>query len=134
RAHGREGRGGKRNIYRPPLSSSLPTGERTRALQTIGHCTERLIAGESPLIVFSDHHRAQVALGVVPELVQKLIADIEQTGGAAKVIGAGGRISGGGMVFALHQKRSTLTNLAKKHGFQLTTRIAKTSIAAWQSG
>jgi mevalonate kinase len=42
-----------------------------------------------------------VKLGVVPETVQKLIENIEKTGGVAKVIGAGGRTGGAGIVLAL---------------------------------
>ncbi len=69
-------------------------------LQVIADCTDRLLSGESPLTVFPDHHRAQVVLGVVPSAVQDLIAEIERGGGAAKVIGAGGRTGGGGMALA----------------------------------
>ena len=68
------------------------------AIQTIGHCTDRILAGEPIATVMKDHHRAQVALGVVPAKTQKIIADIEAQGGSAKVIGAGGRTGGGGMV------------------------------------
>jgi mevalonate kinase len=68
------------------------------ALETIGTCTERIIRGEDLKRVMRDHHRAQVALGVVPKEVQSLIEEIEKKGGAAKVIGAGGRTGGGGMV------------------------------------
>lgn len=116
------------NPHPHPLPSK---GEGMRALQTIAHCTERLLAGESPITVFRDHHRAQVALGVVPEPVQALIADIERAGGAAKVVGAGGRSSegtkipsearsaepreGGGMVLALHQKPEKLHAIAQQH-------------------
>lgn len=71
------------------------------SLQIIGQCTERLLSGESPMTVFPDHHRAQVTLGVVPESVQTLIANIEKSGGAAKVLGAGARTGGGGMILAL---------------------------------
>ncbi len=71
------------------------------AIETIGNCTERILSGEALKSVMHDHHRAQVALGVVPEHAQKIIADIEAAGGAAKVIGAGGRTGGGGMVLAI---------------------------------
>lgn len=71
------------------------------ALETIGRCTERMLAKEDPIEVFRDHHKAQVALGVVPKKVQSLIAALESAGGAAKVIGAGGRTGGGGMVLAI---------------------------------
>lgn len=114
--------------------NSLSLRERARvrgATQAIAHCTERLLAGESPFTVFPDHHRAQVALGVVPKPVQDLIAEIESSGGVAKVIGAGGRSSegmkipsearsaeprgGGGMVLALHQNTEKLLTIAQQH-------------------
>ncbi len=43
-------------------------------IEKIGECTQRLADGESPSAVFPDHHRAQVALGVVPPQVQQMIA------------------------------------------------------------
>lgn len=104
--------------------NSLSPRERTRmrsALHSIARCTERLITGESPFTVFPDHHRAQVALGVVPKPAQDLITDIKKTGGAAKIIGAGGRISGGGMILALHQKPETLHTIAKRHNMPTIT-------------
>lgn len=86
------------------------------ALETIGRCTERLLAGESPLIVLPDHHRAQVALGIVPKHVQILIHNIEKSGGAAKVIGAGSRTGGGGVVLVLAKNARTL---AASYGYSL---------------
>lgn len=71
------------------------------ALDVIGGCTERILKGEDLKTVMRDHHRAQVTLGVVPETTQAVIREIEAKGGAAKVIGAGGRTGGGGMVLAL---------------------------------
>lgn len=71
------------------------------AIEAIGQCTERLLKGEDLKTVMRDHHRAQVVLGVVPEATQKIIAKIEAAGGAAKVIGAGARTGGGGIVLAL---------------------------------
>jgi mevalonate kinase len=71
-------------------------------LQEIARCTERLREGTEPLsAIIRDHHRAQVALGVVPPEVQKKIAELEAQGKAAKVIGAGGRTGGGGMVLVV---------------------------------
>jgi mevalonate kinase len=75
--------------------------ELKNAIREIGDCSRLLSKGASPLTIFPRHHRAQVELGVVPEVVQKLIEEIERTGGAAKVIGAGGRTGGAGMVLAL---------------------------------
>jgi mevalonate kinase len=80
------------------------------SIKKIGECTDRLLQGESPLAVFPDHHRAQIALGVVPQNVQDLIAQIEKKGGAAKVIGAGGRTGGGGMVLAVGIDTGTIEN------------------------
>jgi mevalonate kinase len=71
------------------------------AINVIGNCTERLLKGEPLHAIMRDHQQAQVALGIVPEAVQKMIADIEAQGGAAKIIGAGARTGGGGMVLVL---------------------------------
>ena len=71
------------------------------ALDTIADCAKRLAEGEELHTVMQDHHKAQVELGVVPEKVQTFISEIENKGGSAKVIGAGGRTGGGGMVLAL---------------------------------
>ena len=78
-------------------------------LETIGECTERLAIGENLQNVLRKHHRAQVALGVVPEAVQELIAEIERAGGAGKVLGAGARTGGGGIVLALGKKEELIS-------------------------
>jgi mevalonate kinase len=71
------------------------------ALQTIGTCTERLTKGEALRSVMWDHHRAQVTLGVVTPAAQKIIAEIESRGGSAKVLGAGARTGGCGMILSI---------------------------------
>ncbi len=71
------------------------------AIQVIGNCTERLLKGEPLHTVMRDHHKAQVALGIVPDSTRKIIDQCESEGGSAKVIGAGGRTGGGGMVLAI---------------------------------
>jgi mevalonate kinase len=81
------------------------------AIDTIGKCTERLAEGEDLKAVMRDHHRAQVALGVVPPHVASFIEAIEKLGGCAKVIGAGGRTGGGGMVLAIHENPSEIHKL-----------------------
>lgn len=70
-------------------------------LEVIGACAGRILQGENIKDVIRDHHRAQVALGVVPKETQEIIAGIERNGGAAKVLGAGARTGGGGMVLVL---------------------------------
>jgi len=62
-----------------------------------------------------EHHRAQVALGVVPESVQKLVEKIESSGGSAKIIGAGGRTGGGGMLLVLHEDRKKILRAVPTH-------------------
>jgi mevalonate kinase len=95
-----------------------------QALISIGKCTERLRKVEDPersrrgediRSIFHSHHRAQVALGVVPKPVQGLIKEIERLGGAAKVLGAGGRTGGGGTVLALHRNPDLILPMARKH-------------------
>ena len=100
----------------PELVSWMKSQQSTvkTQLERIGRCTERLIGGESPMTVFRDHHQAQVALGVVPERVQDLIREIERNEGSAKVIGAGGRTGGAGMVLALHKHTAIVEKLAEK--------------------
>ncbi len=71
------------------------------SLEAIDRCTHRLIEGESLPLVMREHNKAQIALGVVPPDIRELIAAIEQIDGAAKVIGAGSRTGGAGMVLAL---------------------------------
>src|SRR3989338_2730587 len=70
-------------------------------LKVIASCTGRLMRGEPFDIIMREHHKAQVALGVVPPEAQQLIAAIESAGGAGKVIGAGSRTGGAGMVLAI---------------------------------
>ncbi len=76
------------------------------ALATIGDCTKRLkllIANTDGLQhIIRDHNAAQQALGVVSDKAKSLIKIIEQEGGAAKVIGAGGRTGGSGMVLVIN--------------------------------
>lgn len=96
-----------------------------QALATIGKCTERLRRGEDIRTVFHDHHKAQVALGVIPAAVQTLIKEIERLGGAAKVLGAGGRTGGGGLahrslggggtVLALHKNTDLILPVIRKN-------------------
>lgn len=70
-------------------------------LKRIGSCTERILKNEDLKAIIRDHHRAQIALGVVPPHAQKMIEDIESKGGAGKIIGAGSRTGGGGMILSI---------------------------------
>lgn len=71
------------------------------ALAQIGSCTERLAADGDLATIVREHHQAQLKLGVVTPRAGSLIANIQAAGGAAKVLGAGARTGGGGMILAL---------------------------------
>ncbi|MFH0769932.1 MAG: hypothetical protein V1926_00990 [Candidatus Peregrinibacteria bacterium] len=86
-----------------------------QALMMIGKCAERLQKGEDIRTVLRDHHRAQIALGVVPKPVQMLIKEIERLGGAAKVLGAGGKSGGGGIIWAIHKNPILILPFIRKH-------------------
>ncbi|MBI1813160.1 hypothetical protein HY285_04845 [Candidatus Peregrinibacteria bacterium] len=87
--------------------------------EIIGRCTERIEGGEPLASVIPDHHRAQVALGVVPQRVQRLIEGMEEMRGAAKVIGAGGRTGCSGVVLGLHKDSEALRFISERSGFSI---------------
>jgi hydroxymethylglutaryl-CoA synthase len=63
------------------------------------------------------NHRLLVRLGVTPERVQRFIADVEKTGGAAKICGAGSvRGDAAGMVLVITE--IDLTSLVEAYGYQ----------------
>jgi len=94
---------GKPNETTPELVAWVRSREKElkEPIEIIGRCTDRLLRGEPLKEILRDHHRAQVALGVVPEEVQTIISGIESMGGSAKVLGAGTRTGGGGMVLVV---------------------------------
>ncbi|MBP9814213.1 hypothetical protein KBC80_03380, partial [Candidatus Woesebacteria bacterium] len=56
-------------------------------------------------------------IGVVSTKTKTLIDNIESLGGAAKISGAGGVISGSGVVIAMHKDPKAMLDLAKKHAY-----------------
>lgn len=56
-------------------------------------------------------------IGVVSAKTKTLIDNIESLGGAAKISGAGGVISGSGVVIAMHKDPKAMLDLAKKHSY-----------------
>lgn len=96
------------------------------SLRVIGECADRIVKGEDLKKVIRDHHRAQLALGVVPQDVTDMIAEIESVGGAAKVIGAGSRMGGAGMVLALGDGGTIIHKVAEKRRMR-TNRLHKQS-------
>lgn len=62
-------------------------------------------------------------MGVVSKKVQPVIRSIERSGGAAKILGGGGRSGGVGYLLAYHSKREKLVAIAKKYNFSIETVI-----------
>ena len=108
---------GKPNEATPELVAWVKSRkeELTESIKEIGQCTEKLIQGEDFPSIVRAHHQAQVHIGVVPVAARGLIEEIEENGGAAKVLGAGGRTGGGGMVLTLNISPEALEVIAKKH-------------------
>ncbi len=96
----------------------------TEAFKTIGTCTERILAGEDLMTVMRDHHRAQMTLGVVTPEAQTLIAEIEKAGGSAKVLGAGARTGGGGMVLGIGSDIDQIRSIAALHAVDFNTSVS----------
>lgn len=61
--------------------------------------------------IFKETHRCLVNLGVVGKNAQKLISQIEKSGGAAKITGAGGYKDGSGMIIVFHTKPEKLKKI-----------------------
>jgi mevalonate kinase len=58
-------------------------------------------------------------MGIVGNLVKKLIRDMESIKGAAKVCGAGGVQKGSGMVLCYHNDLTAVQNIVQKYGFKM---------------
>ncbi len=66
------------------------------------------------------NHKLLVQIGVVPERVQAFISQVDATGGAAKICGAGA-IAGdhAGAVWVVTEDKSALDSLAKRFGYNV---------------
>lgn len=60
-------------------------------------------------------------LGVVSANVEALIKEINRSGGAAKICGAGGRKNGSGVILIYHNNKKVFTTLVKSKKLQLLT-------------
>jgi mevalonate kinase len=59
-------------------------------------------------------------LGVVSLFVQNIIRDIEESGGAAKICGGGGKTKGTGAVLIYHQNLKILEKVLKSHNLNIS--------------
>lgn len=73
----------------------------------------KTLASNNPNIkqIFKEAHTCLTKLGVVSKSTQKLIAQIEKSGGAAKITGGGGQKNGSGMIIVYHTKPEKLKSL-----------------------
>jgi mevalonate kinase len=68
-----------------------------------------------------DNHRLLTTIGVVPDKVGVFISQIEQTGGAAKVCGAGSVMGeNAGAVIILSEDHHKVSEITKRFGYQLS--------------
>ncbi len=65
-------------------------------------------------------------LGVVPEKVQRFIAEVERSGGAAKICGAGS-VAGdqAGVILAVAEEASILTEICARYRYSLIPAMAE---------
>ena len=70
-------------------------------LKIIGSCSKKIQQNDNIIDVFKEHNKAQKSIGIVSDKAKELITKIEQEGGAAKVIGAGSKTGGCGMILAI---------------------------------
>lgn len=71
--------------------------------------------------LLSQNERLLEQLGVVGERAFKIITLIEHVGGYAKIVGAGGRRTGSGMILAFHQNEEQIIRIGKKEGIEILT-------------
>jgi mevalonate kinase len=99
--------------------------KRPEFTQTIFDDQERLVKnlltalkrgnGEEAIQIIRKGEENLEKLGVVSLFVQKIIREIEKTGGAAKICGGGGIKKGTGMLLIYHQDLESLEKVLKSH-------------------
>ncbi len=62
-------------------------------------------------------HKTLVSMGVVSDKANRLIADIESRGGAAKILGGGGKTDGVGFVLCYHHKPEEIDTILNPLGY-----------------
>lgn len=65
--------------------------------------------------IIREGERNLEAIGVVSSYVKSIIRKIEESGGAAKICGAGGKTKATGVLLCYHQNRKILENISKSY-------------------
>jgi mevalonate kinase len=76
---------------------------------------------ESIINIIREGEKNLEKIGVVSESAKELIREIEKTGGAAKICGAGGREKGSGIILVYHVKKKEAESIAKAQGLDYYT-------------
>src|SRR3989338_473493 len=72
---------------------------------------------EDIIRIIRDGEKNLEKLGVVSSFVQKIIRDVEKSGGAAKICGGGGKTKSTGIILIYHTDLRTLRKMLKSHQF-----------------
>lgn len=72
---------------------------------------------EELLLAMRKGERSLEEMGVVSEQVVPCIRSIEETGGAAKVLGGGGKTEGVGFLLCYHKHQSVVSDVAQANGY-----------------
>ena len=73
-------------------------------------------------------------MGVVSPAILPLIQDIEKAGGAAKILGGGGKRGAVGYVLAYYRDKKKLHDIVKKHGYELESVVLAEEGVRLESG
>lgn len=86
-------------------------------LATMGECShdfiQNLLANRLDLDLVGENQRLLTQLGVVGDRASNIVKQIEKSGGAAKISGAGGIKHGSGILLAFHPDTEKMTQLLK---------------------
>lgn len=104
------------------VKQKLETADLTlEVLHDIEGVTKKVLLGirgeDEKLLLssMSENERLLEKLGVVGEFAKNIVQEIEQSGGVAKISGAGGVKDRSGILLVYHKDKNTVAKIAKKH-------------------
>ena len=102
----------KQNLLKNPAKIN-------QALTKMGELTDQfkphLTKGHLPPDLIKQNHQLLVEIGVVGERAQKIIAELETIGAAAKICGAGGLETGSGIMLVVGERQKIVTYAQAKN-------------------
>ena len=104
------------------INAKLPAKNVMTIISKIGELTNDFIVqlrqGIFDPQILRKKNALLIELGVVGKIAQNIIQNIEQTGGFAKITGAGGIRSGSGFILAYHSDLNILKNFVKHNNYE----------------